>query len=83
VAAIKKKGSARVMHAPRLAYVGSRGAKDMLALEDLPKLSPSDWEFCNFFGPPKSQALAVAGSARRCFRRSSLEGYSKLTTSSD
>ena len=37
MAAIKKRDSARVMHAQRLAYVGSRGEKDMLALEDLPK----------------------------------------------
>jgi hypothetical protein len=32
VAAIKKKDSAEVMHAQRLACVGNRGAKDMLAL---------------------------------------------------
>jgi hypothetical protein len=39
VTAIKKKGSAEMMHAQRPAYIGNRGAKDMLALEDLRKLS--------------------------------------------
>ena len=39
VTAIKKKDSAEVMHAQRPAYIGNRGAKDMLALEDLRKLS--------------------------------------------
>jgi hypothetical protein len=35
VTAIKKKESAEMMHAQRPAYIGNRGAKDMLALEDL------------------------------------------------
>jgi hypothetical protein len=39
VTAIKKKISVEMMHAQRPAYFGNRGAKDMLALEDLRKLS--------------------------------------------
>ena len=39
VTAIKKNDSAEMMHAQRPAYIGNRGVKDMLALEDLRKLS--------------------------------------------
>ena len=34
-----RRRTVEAMHAQRPAYIGNRGAKDMLALEDLPKLS--------------------------------------------
>jgi hypothetical protein len=50
VAVIKKKESAKVVHAQRPAYIGNRGAKDMLALEDLPKLSSLIGNSVTFLG---------------------------------
>jgi hypothetical protein len=56
VNAIKKKNSAEVMHAQRPAHIGNRGAKDMLALEDLRKLFHLIRNSGNFFGR-RSQAF--------------------------
>jgi hypothetical protein len=47
---LQSRRTVKAMHAQRPADIGNRGAKDMLALEDLQKLFPSDWGFCNFLG---------------------------------
>jgi hypothetical protein len=67
VTAIKKKDTAEAMHAQRLAYIGNRGAKDMLALDDLRKLSHLIRNSVTFLGA-EAKLWPDAGRARGSFR---------------
>jgi hypothetical protein len=62
VAAIKKKDSARVMHARRLAYVGSSWRRGHAGLGGSGKSCPSDWEFPQLFWHQKPSLSPSPGA---------------------